>query len=118
MNSRRWGGGRPEGRGRGFLNSVLGEGTAWGKQNPPNKILPPHGEGVWGPVLGKQMVAREKSSLWSLPLFRHLGNPRKMGIRFGFNEVALLFGVGLPWNVFSVPPQGGEEMLVTAHVSR
>lgn len=41
-----------------------------------------------------------------------------MGIRFGFNEVALLFGVGLPWNVLPVPPQGGEEMLMSAHVSR
>lgn len=40
-----------------------------------------------------------------------------MGIRFGCNEVALLSGVGLLWNVHSVPLQGGEDTLMTSHVS-
>lgn len=35
-----------------------------------------------------------------MPL-KHFGNPSKMGIRFGFNEGALLFGVWLLWNVLS-----------------
>ena len=60
-----------------------------------------------GPV-GRQRPNGKKRSLWSGPLFKRLGDPGKMGIRFGFNEVALLCGVGLLWNGPSVPLGGGE----------
>lgn len=80
-----------------------------GKKTPTDLL--PHGERIWGlswvGIVGKEDQT-EKSSLLSVPLLKHFGNPSKMGIRFGFNEVALLFGTGLLWNVLFAPPQEGK----------
>lgn len=56
---------------------------------------------VLGGYSGRGGPNWRKRSLLSVPLLKRSGNPSKMGIRFGFNEGALLFGVGLLWNVLS-----------------
>lgn len=86
-----------------------------GAGNP--QILPPTlrlGEGIWClpwvGLLGKKDLARKVAHCLTL---KRAGNPSKMGIRFGFNEAALLFGAGCLGMCPLVLLQGGEETLMT-----